>query len=368
MTFKARRIGVLTGGGDCPGLNGVIRAVTKTAQNEFGASVIGIEDGFEGLVEGRMHELTHQEVSGILGLGGTILGSSNKGDPWHYPVEVAQGRIEVQDLSYRAVRNAEQWGLDALIAIGGDGTMHIAHRMMQAGIPVVGVPKTIDNDVQGTDITFGFDTAVSVVCEAIDRLATTASSHHRVMVVEVMGRYAGWIALMGGIAGGADVILLPELPFEWAPVFQKVHERQSLHKRFTIVCVAEGARLPEGGEVVAEVDAKRTDPKRLGGIGTVVARAIEEGTGHETRATVLGHLQRGGAPTVADRVLATAYGAAAARCAMTGQHGVMVASRNGVIVPVPLTEVIGGQRRVAPDHHLVAAARSVGTCFGDRVP
>jgi 6-phosphofructokinase 1 len=366
MTYQARRIGVLTGGGDCPGLNGVIRAVTKTAQNDYGATVIGIEDGFEGLVEGRMRELTHQEVSGILGHGGTILGSSNKGDPWHYPVEVSEGRIEVQDLSYRALRNVERWGLDALVAIGGDGTMHIASRMMDAGVNVVGVPKTIDNDVPGTDVTFGFDTAVTVVCEAIDRLATTASSHHRVMVVEVMGRYAGWIALMGGVAGGADVILLPEIPFSWEPVFGKVHERQSLHKRFTIVCVAEGARLPDGDEVVAEMDKKRTDPKRLGGIGAMVARAIEEGTGHETRVTVLGHLQRGGAPTVADRVLATGFGAAAAHCAARGEFGVMVASRNGIILPVPIAEAVAGQRRVPPDHHLVAAARSVGTCFGDR--
>lgn len=365
MTNRARRIGVLTGGGDCPGLNGVIRAVTKTAQNEYGATVIGIEDGFEGLVEGRMHELTHQEVSGILGLGGTILGSSNKGDPWHYPVEVEQGRIEAQDLSYRALRNVERWGLDALVCIGGDGTMHIANRMMQAGVPVVGVPKTIDNDVPGTDVTFGFDTAVSVVCEAIDRLATTASSHHRVMVVEVMGRYAGWIALMGGVAGGADVILIPEIPFAWEPVFEKVHERQSQHKRFTMVCVAEGARLPDGSEVIAWMDERRTDPKRLGGVGAVVAGAIEAGTGYETRATVLGHLQRGGAPTANDRVLATGFGAAAAHCAARGEFGIMVSFRGGTIVPVPIAEAAGAQRVVRPDHDLVRAARALGTCFGE---
>ncbi len=365
MTKRAQRIGVLTGGGDCPGLNGVIRAVTKTAQNEYGAAVIGIEDGFEGLVEGRMRELGHQEVSGILGLGGTILGSSNKGDPWHYPVEAAEGRIEIQNLSYRALRNVERWGLDALVCIGGDGTMHIASRMLAAGVPVVGVPKTIDNDVPGTDVTFGFDTAATVVTEAIDRLATTASSHHRVMVVEVMGRYAGWIALTGGVAGGADVILIPEIPFAWGPVFRKVNERQSLHKRFTIVCVAEGARLPDGTEVVAQIDAKRTDPKRLGGVGAVVAQAIEAGTGHETRATVLGHLQRGGAPTTADRVLATGFGAAAAHCALRGEAGALVALRNGDIVPVPIAQAVGPQRTVPPGHHLVAAARAVGTCFGD---
>ncbi len=365
MTFRARRIGVLTGGGDCPGLNGVIRAVTKTAQNAYGATVVGIHDGFEGLVEGRTHELSHQEVSGILGLGGTILGSSNRGDPWHYPSEVGQGRVEMHDVAYKAVRNFRQWALDALVAIGGDGTMHIAGRLCAAGVPVVGVPKTIDNDVPGTDVTFGFDTAVSIVCGAIDRLATTASSHHRVMVVEVMGRYAGWIALMGGVSGGADVILVPEIPFTWEAVFRKVDERQSHGKRFTIVCVAEGAKLPEGGEVVRELDAKRTDAKRLGGIGEVVAQAIEAGTGHETRATVLGHLQRGGPPTASDRVLATRFGTAAAHCACTGASGIMVALRDGHITQVPLAEATGALRTVPPDHDLVAAARAVGTSFGD---
>ena len=364
--LELKRIGILTGGGDCPGLNGVIRAVTKTAQNTYGATVIGIEDGFEGLVEGRMRELTHQDVSGILGLGGTILGTSNKGDPWHYPVEVGQGRVEVRDLSYKALRNYERWGLDALVAVGGDGTMHIAEKMTQGGARLVGVPKTIDNDVPGTDVTFGFDTASTVVGESIDRLATTASSHHRVMVVEVMGRYAGWIALVGGLSGGADVILMPEIRFDWQPVFDKVNERQSMGKRFTMICVAEGARLPDGSEVIAEIDPKRTDAKRLGGIGFTVARAIEQGTGHETRVTVLGHLQRGGPPTVADRVLATSLGSAAAHCACQGETGVMVAVRGGSVLPVPLSEAVAELRRVPPEHHLIASARAVGTSFGDR--
>jgi len=364
MNAAAKRIGILTGGGDCPGLNGVIRAVTKTAQNGYGVTVIGIEDGFEGLVEGRMRELSHQDVCGILGLGGTILGTTNKGDPWHYPVEVADGKIEIRDVSYKALRNLERWGIDVLVAAGGDGTMHIAQRLAAAGVQVVGVPKTIDNDVPGTDVTFGFDTAAAVVAESIDRLATTASSHHRVMVVEVMGRYAGWLALVGGIAGGADVILIPEIPFVWAPVFDKVNERQTMHKRFTMVCVAEGARLPDGSEVVAEIDVKRTDAKRLGGVGAEVARAIEAGTGYEARVTVLGHLQRGGQPTAADRVLATSLGALAARCACEGRTGIMVAERGGAIVPVPLAEAVGPLRLVPPDHHLVAAARAVGTCFG----
>jgi phosphofructokinase-like protein len=365
MMFHERRIGVLTGGGDCPGLNAVIRAVTKTAQNAYGATVVGIEDGFEGLVEGHTHELRHQEVSGILGLGGTILGSSNRGDPWHYPAEVGQGRVEIHDVAYKAIRNFGQWGLDALVAIGGDGTMHIANRLCAAGVPVVGVPKTIDNDVPGTDVTFGFDTAVSIVCGAIDRLATTASSHHRVMVVEVMGRYAGWIALMGGVSGGADVILIPEIAFTWEAVFRKVHERQTQGKRFTIVCVAEGAKLPEGGEVVRELDVKRTDAKRLGGVGEVVARAIEAGTGHETRATVLGHLQRGGPPTAADRVLGTRFGTAAAHAACSGKSGIMVALRDCGITQVPLSEATGPLRTVPAGHDLVVAARAVGTSFGD---
>ncbi len=255
-----------------------------------------------------MHELVPNEVSGILGLGGTILGTSNKGDPWHYPVETAEGKLEIHDVSYKALRNIERWGLDALVAVGGDGTMHIASRLVAGGVHVVGVPKTIDNDVAATDVTFGFDTAVSVVSAAIDRLTTTASSHHRVMVVEVMGRYAGWIALMGGVAGGADVILLPEIPFNWEAVFRKVNERHSEGKRFSIVCVAEGAHLPQGGEVIQELDIRRTDAKRLGGIGAVVAEAIEKGTGDETRVMVLGHLQRGGSPTAADRLLATGFG------------------------------------------------------------
>lgn len=366
MEASAKRIGILTGGGDCPGLNGVINAVTKTAGTCFGATVIGIEDGFEGLVEGRMRELSHHEVAGILGLGGTILGTSNKGDPWHYPVEVGKGRVEIEDVSYKALRNYERWGLDALVAIGGDGTMHIAQRLTDAGAKVVGVPKTIDNDVPGTDVTFGFDSAVSVVTESIDRLATTASAHHRVMVVEVMGRYAGWIALLGGVSGSADIILMPEIAFSWDRVFDKVNERQSMLKRFTMVCVAEGARLPDGTEVIAEMDAKRTDAKRLGGIGATVARAIEEGTGYEARITVLGHLQRGGAPTSTDRVLATSLGATAARCACTGITGVMVAVRGSEILPVPLADAVGALRRVPADHHLIAAARAVGTCFGDR--
>jgi len=366
MNFIARkRIGILTGGGDCPGLNAVIRAVTKTAWAQYGATVVGIEDGFEGLVEGRMHEIQDNEVSSIIGQGGTILGSSNKGDPWHYPVEMPGNRIEIQDCSYKAIRNVQRWALDAVIAIGGDGTMNISSKLMENGVNVVGVPKTIDNDLAATDLTFGFDTAVSVVCEAIDRLHTTASSHHRVMVIEVMGRHAGWIALTGGAAGGADVILLPEIPFSWESVFRVVKERNTRRKRFSIVCVAEGAKLPDGGQVIKALDEKRTDARQLGGIGAVVAQAIEEGTGLETRVTVLGHLQRGGSPTAFDRVLATNLGTVAAHCACRGDHGVMVALRNNEIVPVPIKEAIAQLRTVPADNQLVRSTRSIGVSFGN---
>ena len=361
----AKRIGILTGGGDCPGLNAVIRAVVKTAWNQYGATVIGIHDGFEGVVEGQMHEMERKEASNILGLGGTILGSSNMGDPWHYPVEKADGSVEIQDMSYKAIRNLKRWTLDALIAIGGDGTMNICSKLQDAGIDIVGVPKTIDNDLASTDRTFGFDTAISVVCEAIDRLHTTASSHHRAMVIEVMGRHAGWIALAGGVAGGADVILLPEIPFTWESVFKVVNERNTHGKRFSIICVAEGARLPDGEQVVKSMDLKRTDAKQLGGIGNAIARAIEEGVGIETRVTVLGHLQRGGSPTAFDRVLATNFGTAAAHCACRGEFGVMVALRNNVVVPVPIKDAIASLRTVPFDDELVHSARAVGVSFGD---
>lgn len=368
MNFsKGKRIGILTGGGDCPGLNAVIRAVAKTAWNQYGVTVIGVEDGFEGLVEGRMHELQRHEVSNILSLGGTILGSSNMGDPWHYPVEMPGGRIEIQDVSHRVLRNAKRWALDALIAIGGDGTMNISDKLMSLGVNVVGVPKTIDNDLAATDTTFGFDTAVTVVCEAIDRLHTTASSHHRVMVIEVMGRHAGWIALTGGAAGGADVILLPEIPFSWESVFRTVNERNTLGKRFSIVCVAEGAKLPNGDQVVRAMDQKRTDAKQLGGIGDVVARSIEDGVGLETRVTVLGHLQRGGSPTAFDRVLATNFGVAAAHCACRGEYGVMVALRNNRIVSVPIKEAIAQLRTVPLDNPLLQSSRAVGISFGEAI-
>jgi len=365
MASKIERIGILTGGGDCPGLNAVIRAVAKTAMNDYGASVVGIEDGFEGLVEGRMRELENSDVSGIINQGGTILGTSNKGDPWHYPEEGAMGAVQIIDASHRAMKNVKRWGLDALIAVGGDGTMNICRKFVDLGVNIVGVPKTIDNDLSATDVTFGHDTAVSVATEAIDRLHTTASSHHRAMVIEVMGRYAGWIALSAGLAGGADIILLPEIPFRWESLFHKVAERSTRGKRFSIVCVAEGAKCPDVGEVVKDYDVRRTDAKQLGGVGELVARKITEGTQVESRVTVLGHLQRGGAPTAYDRILATRYGVAACQLAAGGTFGVMVALRGTDIVPVPIQDAIAQLKTVPGNHSMVLAARAVGTSFGD---
>jgi 6-phosphofructokinase 1 len=363
--YQFKRIGIITGGGDCPGLNAVIRAVAKSAMGKYDAEVIGIEDGFEGFVEGRMHELTNKEVSGILAQGGTVLGTSNKGDPFHYPVEDLDGKINIVDESARVVRNYRRWALDALVAVGGDGTMHIANKLMGMGLNIVGVPKTIDNDLDKTDMTFGFDSAMYVATEAIDRLHTTGSSHHRVMVIEVMGRYAGWIALGSGIAGGADIILIPEIPFKWQSVFNKVKQRSLHGKRFSIVCVAEGAKAEDGDLVVKEMDVKRTDAKRLGGIGEIVADQITEATGLETRTTVLGHLQRGGIPTPFDRRLSTKYGYHAVELIAAGKFGQMVALRGIEVISVPIKDTILKQNLVPHNCSDIEAARAVGTCFGD---
>jgi 6-phosphofructokinase 1 len=360
---KLKRIGILTGGGDCPGLNAVIRSVAKPAMSYVNASVIGILDGFEGMVEGRMRELSALDVSGIVNLGGTILGTSNKGDPFHYPENTPDG-IRIVDASHRALRNYQEWGLDALVAIGGDGSMNIAHKFSGMGMNVVGVPKTIDNDLEATDVTFGYDSALHVATEAIDRLQTTASAHHRVIVVEVMGRYAGWIALGAGVAGGADVILIPEIPFRWDRVFEAVTQRK-WGARFSIVCVSEGARPLDGEIVVKEKDVKRTDPVRLGGIGELVASRIQDATGLETRVTVLGHVQRGGSPTAYDRILASRFGAIALQAASRGEFGCMVSLRGRDIVTVPLQDAIARQRLVPHDSQLIMTARAVGVGLGD---
>ena len=359
---KVKRIGILTGGGDCPGLNAVIRGVTKPAL-DFGLSVYGILDGFEGLVEGKAIELHNKQVSGILARGGTILGSSNKGDPFHWPEE-HNGKIKIVNRSKDALKNYEGWGFDALIAIGGDGTMHIADQLGEMGMNIVGVPKTIDNDLEATDQTFGHDSAVYVVSEALDRLHTTASSHHRVMVIEAMGRYAGWIALNGGLAGGADIILIPEIPFDWNKVYEQVIKRDISGKRFSLVCVSEGATPKNGKMVMKAKDLKRTDPIQLGGIGELVAKKIADDTGLETRYTVLGHLQRGGSPTPFDRILATKFGTNAIELAIKKQFGRMVALKGTEIKSVRIIDAISHQKLVRPTDQAVIAASALGVSFG----
>jgi ATP-dependent phosphofructokinase / diphosphate-dependent phosphofructokinase len=360
---KVKRIGILTGGGDCPGLNAVIRGVTKPAQDN-GMTVLGIIDGFEGLVEGRAKELYNEDVSGILARGGTILGSSNKGDPFHYPI-LKDGKIEITDKSKAALRNYEAWNLDALIAIGGDGTMHICKKLGDMGMNMIGVPKTIDNDLDATDLTFGHDSAVYVVSEALDRLHTTASSHHRVIVVEVMGRYAGWIALNGGLAGGADIILIPEIPFSWEKVYDKILRRELAGKKFSLVCVAEGAKPKDGKMIVKGEDIKRHDPVQLGGIGEVVAANIELNTGRETRVTVLGHLQRGGSPTPFDRILSTKFGAFAIDLAVHKKFGRMVSLKGSEVKNVRIEDAINKQKLVTKDTQALIAAKAIGISFGE---
>jgi phosphofructokinase-like protein len=360
----AKKIAVLTAGGDCPGINAVIRAVVKTAVNDYGMEVVGIEDGFLGLIEGRWHDLTYNDVSGILTLGGTVLGTSNKADPFRFTGSEEAGGPEVSDVSDEVVRNFERTGADTLIAIGGDGTLHISEGLSKKGIPVIGIPKTIDNDVDCTDYTFGFDSAAVTATEAIDKIHTTAQSHHRVMVIEVMGRYVGWLALYSGIAGGGDVILIPEIPFRLEAVCRRVVERSKKGRRFSIVVVAEGAKEAGGGMVVKKVVEDSTDPVRLGGIGEFAAERIESLSGLETRVTVLGHVQRGGTPTVFDRVLATRFGSTAAGMADKGRKGVMVALKCNDIVAVPLGDAVARLKTVPVDHHLVRCALSVGTSFG----
>jgi ATP-dependent phosphofructokinase / diphosphate-dependent phosphofructokinase len=338
--------------------------VAKKAMLEYGLRVIGIEDGYDGLIRRKCRRLTPADVSGILTLGGTILGASKISNPYQYAV--GKGRnLKFRDVSRRAIATVREFGLDALVCIGGDGTLGIAYRLLEDGVDVVGVPKTIDNDLRGTDITFGFDTAVSIAAEAVDRLHTTAQAHHRIMVLEVMGHRAGWIALHAGVAGGGDIILMPEIPFAIESIVRKVRERDREGKRFSIIVVAEGAR-PRGGDVVIKkIVRNASDSVRLGGIGFVLADRLERLTGHETRAVVLGHLQRGGSPTAFDRVLATQLGAKAVDLLLAGDFGWMSAIKEGAITSSPLELAASGPRLVPLDDPLIGAARSVGTSFGD---
>jgi 6-phosphofructokinase 1 len=361
---RKRSFAILTGGGDCPGTNAVIRAVAKKAILELGIEVIGIEDGFEGLIYHRWRKLGYGEVSGILTVGGTILGTSNKCDPYKYAV--GKGKTpRFRDVSKTVIANLKKLDVECLVCIGGDGTLFIANRLHKEGVPIVAVPKTIDNDLRGTDVTFGFDTAVSIAAEAIDRVHSTAQSHHRVMIVEVMGRTAGWIALYAGVAGGGDIILIPEIPYNIESVVGKVKDRNRMGKRFSIVVVSEGAK-PKGGKVVVQKIVKNSPEQvRLGGISFVLGYQIEQETGVETRPVVLGHLQRGGSPTPTDRVLATRLGTKAVELIEAEQFGYMAGVKGNDIVAVKLEEIAKGPRNVPLEHPLIAAARSVGTCFGD---
>ncbi|MBZ5498149.1 MAG: 6-phosphofructokinase [Acidobacteriia bacterium] len=361
---KIQRIGVLTAGGDCPGLNAVIRAVAKTALSRYHLEVLGIEDGFLGLVQNRMHPLSNESVSNILTLGGTILGTNNRVDPRRYPVK-ANGSSEIRDVTDRCLEHIAHNQLDAIIVIGGDGSMTVTSHFVRLGINCIGVPKTIDNDLFGTDVTFGFATAVAIATEALDRVHTTAASHHRVMVVEVMGRNAGWIALHAGIASGTDVILLPEIPFDIDKVCEFVVGRSKRGKRFSIICISEGARPRNGQQVIHRIDPTSPDPIRLGGIGQKLAFDIEAATGIETRTVILGHVQRGGTPVAADRVLATEFGGTAVDLLMAGERGRLVVMKGGTVTHIQLEEAAGKQRLVPLDLPLLRAARAVGTCFGD---
>jgi 6-phosphofructokinase 1 len=351
------KVGILTGGGDCPGLNAVIRAVAKSLMLQCDATVVGVEEGFLGLIERRTRELTYQDVSGILSRGGTILGTHNKANPFSY-----FGR-DGEDMSQQVKAYYDELGLDAMVALGGDGTMSICHRLQQMGMNIVGVPKTIDNDLMSTDRTFGFDTAVTIATEALDRLQTTGQSHSRVMILETMGRYAGWIALHAGVAGGADVILLPELPFSVEEVARVCQERED-RQRFTIICVAEGATVEGGSMVVRERIENSPDPLRLGGIANWLKAQLAERIDSEIRTVVLGHVQRGGPPTPFDRVLATSFGTMAASLVARRKFGHMVALQDQHLTSVALEEVANRTRTVPPDAMAVMAAASVGTSFG----
>jgi 6-phosphofructokinase 1 len=360
---KIRKIAVNTGGGDAPGLNAVIRAVTLAALQQ-GWEVWGISHGYRGLVDTEtMIPLTRDSVRGITHLGGTILGTANKGNPFEYPVQTDHG-MEVIDISDKVIDNFRKLGLDVLVCIGGDGSLRIAQKFINKGVPIVAVPKTIDNDLFGTVITFGFDTAVGTATDAIDKLHSTAESHERVMAVEVMGRYAGWIALNSGLSGSADVILIPEIPFDMDKVCEKVMEREKSGRRFSIIVCAEGAK-PLGGTMMTKGPKEAGREILLGGIAEFVAKEVGKRTGKETRSLVLGHLQRGGSPTTFDRLLGLRFGAAAVRCILQGEINVMVALDPPTIKTISIEEAVSRMKSVPLDCDSMLTARSLGISFGD---
>ena len=356
-----KTIGILTGGGDAPGLNAVIRSVVKTSTGEYGMNVIGIEDGFEGLLgQTQTRPLLQSDVRGLLPRGGTILGTRNRG---RFVERLDEGDSTTRDVYSEAMQNLDQLGIDSLIVLGGEGTLTIAAEFNRLGIPVVGVPKTIDNDLACTELTFGFVTALDIATEALDRLHTTAESHDRVMILEVMGRDTGWIALHSGIAGGADVILIPEIPFSMESVADKVRARDAGGSNFSIIVVAEGA-VEMGREQIFQDKGDRHHAPRLGGIAQYCRSNLEALTGKETRCVVLGHLQRGGRPNAFDRMLATTFGACAVRALAQGQRGVMVALQAGDIVTVPISEAVANIKTVPPTGQMVRTARDTGISFG----
>jgi phosphofructokinase-like protein len=363
--MQKKRIGIVTGGGDAPGLNAVIRAAVKTAIIEYDAEMIGIEDGFDGLFRpGGTRPLALNDVRGILPRGGTILGTANRGNPFAYKVTAPDGSTTIVDRSAQLLQALESLALDALVIIGGDGTLRIALDLSRKGCKVVGVPKTIDNDVGGTEVTFGFDTALTTATEALDKLHTTAESHHRAMVVELMGRDAGFLTLEAGVAGGADVILIPEIPFRFESVCAKVNERAARGSKFSILAVSEGAH-PSGEDPIYRKAGDEVYVPRLGGVGALVAQVVEERCQTESRVTVLGHVQRGGGPTPFDRWLATRYGAAAIQVAMRKNFGRMVALRNSAIIDLSLEEALAVPKRVDPNGEGVRTARGLGISFGE---
>lgn len=358
-----KRIGILTGGGDAPGLNAVIRAVVLTAHNHYGWDVVGIREGFDGLISGvQLEALSPENVRDLLQRGGTMLGAVNRGNPLMRTIDLPDGTVEYVDVAEETVERIRELGLDAVIAAGGDGTMAVAQRLVNLGAPIVGVPKTIDNDLNKTDVTFGFDTAILTATEALDKLQTTAESHHRVMVLEVMGRSAGWIALTSGVAGGADAILIPEIPFEIQVVCDKIEALRRDGRRYSLVVVAEGA-APIGGKPLYYIKGEGTSEGKLGGIGHMVGSMLAECTGVEVRVTVLGHLQRGGQPTPRDRWLATRFGSMAVHLVARQQWGKMVALQGNNLVAVPMSEAM--QLKLVDTHgEMVETARDLGIVFG----
>jgi len=363
MARSIKRIAITTGGGDAPGLNAVIRAVVLAATTR-GWEVLGIRKGYEGLFDtSKIIQLDRESVRGITHLGGTILGTTNRGNPFEYPVTLPGGERQLVDRSEELVANFQRLKIDALIAIGGDGSMGIAKGLADKGVPVVGVPKTIDNDLTGTVITFGFDTAVTVATEAIDRLHSTAEAHERVFVVEVMGRYAGWIALHAGISSTADVILIPEIPFDIDIVCDKITDREARGRNFSIVVAAEGARPKDGGMVIQREELGRE--VQLGGIADQVAAGIEHKIGKETRSVVLGHIQRGGRPTTFDRLIALRFGAAAVRMVEKKRFNIMVALDPPTVRAVPLEVAVSRMKSIPLDSDTMLTARDLGVSFGD---